>query len=103
MGWYSRVASIFKYENVKIELWKNIKDSAPYLAIEYVNNPNNIKLFYTNWCHYSPLMLSSNDNLVQKKKIKSIRKKDFDVAGYIAERFRYSNEQIRSGWIDIRK
>ena len=53
----------------------NIKDSALYLAIGYVNNPNNIKLFYTNWCHYSPLIPSSNDNLVQKKKIKSIRKK----------------------------
>ena len=34
--------------DVKIGLWTNIKDSAPYLTIRYANNPNDIKLFYTN-------------------------------------------------------
>ena len=48
MGWYSRVASILKYDWRKIKLWTNIKDSAPYLTIRYANNPNDIKLFYTN-------------------------------------------------------
>ena len=61
--------------DVKIELWTNIKDNAAYLTIGYANNPNDIKLLYTNWCHYSPLIPSSNDILVPKKKMKSIRKK----------------------------
>ena len=33
--------------DVKIELWTNIKYSAPYLTIGYANNPNDIKLLYT--------------------------------------------------------
>ena len=63
--------------DVKVELWRNIKDSAPYFTIGYANNPNDIKLLYTNWCHYSPLIPSSNDNLVPKKKNEVNKKKRF--------------------------
>ena len=89
--------------DIKIELWTNNKDSAPYLTIGYLNNPNDIKLLYTNWCHYSPLIPSSNYFLVPKKRNEVNKKKNFDVAEYIAEKFRYSNKQVRSAWIDIKK
>ena len=49
-------------------------------------------MLYTNWCHYSPLIPSSNDSLVPKKKNEVNKKKDFDVARYIAEKLRYYNE-----------
>ena len=34
--------------DIRIELWTDIKDSAPYLTIEYVNSQNVIKLLYSN-------------------------------------------------------
>ena len=67
MGWYCRDTDIFCMIDIRIELWTDIKDSAPYLTIEYVNSQNVIKLLYSNWCHYSPLIPSDN-NLISKKK-----------------------------------
>ena len=72
--------------DVKIELWTNIKDSAPYLTIGYANNPNDIKLLYTNWCHYSPLIPSSNDFLVLKKKNEINKKKKILMFQDISQR-----------------
>ena len=54
--------------NIRIELWTNIKDSSPYLTIGYAINQNVIKLLYSNWCHYSPLIPSDN-NLISRKNI----------------------------------
>ena len=53
--------------DIRIELWTDIKDSALYLIIGYANNQNVIKLFYSNWCHYLPLIPSSNNNLISRK------------------------------------
>ena len=53
--------------DIEIELWKDINDSVPYLTIGYANNQNVIKLLYSNWCNYSPLIPSSNDNLISRK------------------------------------
>ena len=53
--------------DIKIELWTDISDSAPYLTIGYANNQNVIKLLYSNWCHYSPLILSSSNSLISRK------------------------------------
>ena len=81
-GEWGGIVDLFAFSSmidVKIALLTNIKDREPYLTIGYANNPNDIKLLYTNWYYYSPLIPSSNDSLVPKKKIKSIRKKDFDV------------------------
>ena len=47
--------------DIRIELWTDIKDSAPYLTIEYANNQNVIKLLYSNWWHYSPLIPSDTN------------------------------------------
>ena len=47
--------------DIRIELWTDIKDCAPYLTIGYANNQNAIKLLYSNWCHYSPLIPSDNN------------------------------------------
>ena len=54
MGWYSRVSGISIMIDIKIKLWTDINDSAPYLAIGYANIQNVNKLLYSNWCHYSP-------------------------------------------------
>ena len=53
--------------DVRIELWIDIKDSVPYLTIGYANNQNVIKLLYSNWCHYSPLIPSSINILIPRK------------------------------------
>ena len=53
--------------DIKIELRKYISDSSPYLTIGYANNQNVIKLVSSNWCHYSPLILSISNNLISRK------------------------------------
>ena len=53
--------------NIRIDLWTDINDSAPYLTIGYANNKNVIKLFYSNWCYNSPLIPSRNNNLISRK------------------------------------
>ena len=53
--------------DVRIELWIDINNSIPYLTIEYANNQNVIKLLYSNWCHYSPLIPSSINILIPRK------------------------------------
>ena len=55
--------------DIRIELWTDIKDSAPYLTIGYANNQNVIKLLYSNWCHYSPLIPSDNNLISRKNKL----------------------------------
>ena len=52
--------------DIRIELWTDIKESALYLTIGYANNQNVIKLLYSNWCRYSPLIPSDN-NLISRK------------------------------------
>ena len=53
--------------DIRIDLWTDINDSAPYLTIGYSNNQNVIKLLYSNWFHYSSLIPSSNNNLITRK------------------------------------
>ena len=53
--------------DIRIELWTDIKDSAPDLTIGYANNQHVIKFLYSNWCHYSSLIPSEN-NLISRKK-----------------------------------
>ena len=55
--------------DIRIELWTDIKDSAPYLSIGYANNQNVIKLLYSNWCRYWPLILSKNNLISRKNKL----------------------------------
>ena len=55
--------------DIRIELWTDIKDSALYLTIGYANNQNVIKLLYSNWCHYSPLIPSDNNLISRKNKL----------------------------------
>ena len=69
MEWYSRVSGVSGMIDIRIELWTDIKDSAPYLTIGYANNQNFIKLLYSNWCHYSPLILSNNNLISRKNKL----------------------------------
>ena len=64
--------------DIRIELWTDIKDSAPNLTIEYANNKNIIKLLNSNWCHYSPLIQRCN-NLISKK-INKLKEKNIEVA-----------------------
>ena len=64
--------------DIRIELWIDIKDSAPYLLIGYANNQNVIKLLYSNWCHYSPLIPSKNNLISRKNKL--IKGKNIEVA-----------------------
>ena len=55
--------------DIRIELWTDAKDSAPYLTIEYANNQNVIKLLYSNWWHYSTLIPSDNNLISRKNKL----------------------------------
>ena len=67
--------------NIKIELWIDINDCAPYLSIGYANNINVIKLLYSNWCNCSPLFLNSINTLIP---IKNIKVKNIEVDRDIA-------------------
>ena len=53
--------------DIKIGLRTDISYSTPYLTIRYANNQNVIKLLYSNWCNYSPLILNSNNSLISRK------------------------------------
>ena len=55
--------------DIRIELLTDINDSAPYLTKRYANNKNVIKLLYSNWCHYSSLIPSSNNLILRKNKL----------------------------------
>ena len=46
--------------DVWIELWCDVKESAPFYTIGDSINQKVIKLLYTNWSHYSPLVQWTN-------------------------------------------
>ena len=79
----SRVTDIFEYDRYKNWVWADIIDSAPYLTIGYANIQSVIKLLYSNWCHYSPLIQSSCNSLISRK-IKPIKGKKIEVVRDIA-------------------
>ena len=68
-GEYGGIVELLAFSSmigIKIELWKEISDSTPYLKIGYANNQNIIKLLYSNWCHYSPLISRSSNSLISR-------------------------------------
>ena len=53
------IVELFAFTNmidVWIELWCDVKDSAPFYTIGDSINQKVIKLLYTNWSDYSPLV-----------------------------------------------
>ena len=60
--------------DVWIELWCDVKDSAPFYTISDSINQKVIKLLYTNWNHYSPLVQWINKGTANKKKMKIPKK-----------------------------
>ena len=67
MGGIVELLKFLSMIDIRIKLWTNINDSVPYLAIRYAYNQSVIKLLYSNWCHYSPLIPSSNNNSISRK------------------------------------
>ena len=61
--------------DVWIELWCDIKDSAPFYTIGDSINQKVTKLLYTNWSHYSYLVQWIDKGTAWKNKMK-IQKKE---------------------------
>ena len=55
-GGIAELFTISSMIDVWIELWCDVKDSAPFYKIGDSKNQKVIKLLYTDWNHYSPLV-----------------------------------------------
>ena len=75
MGWNSRIIRILKYDWCLIELWCDVKDSAPFYTIGDSINQNVIKLLYTNWSLYSPSVQRIDKGIASNNKMKIPTKK----------------------------
>ena len=74
--WGGKV-ELFAFSNmidVWIELWCDVKDPAPFYTIGDSINQKVIKLLYTNWSHYSPLVKWINKGTANKNKMKIPKK-----------------------------
>ena len=76
-GEWGGIVELFAFSNmidVWIELWCDVKDPAPFYTIGDSINQKVIKLLYTNWSHYSPLVKWINKGTANKNKMKIPKK-----------------------------
>ena len=69
-GEWSGIVELMAFSSmihIRIEFWTDISYSAPYLTIGYAKNQIVIKLLYSNWFHYSPLVLRGRNSLISIK------------------------------------